>query len=102
MQSAHGTKLDVTTAAGSGPHTVWLASQPAGCVAACSAVLAYSRVADTAPVCCALLVLQVDQLDAATRTGGGFNQPQYLHLKESISSIIQHLNNLQVGGGRLA
>lgn len=45
-----------------------------------------------------MLVLQVDQLDAATRTGGGFNQPQYLHLKESISSIIQHLNNLQVGG----
>jgi hypothetical protein len=46
---------------------------------------------------CALLLLQVDQLDASTRTGGGFNQPQYLHLKESISSIIQHLNNLQVG-----
>lgn len=44
----------------------------------------------------AAIVLQVDQLDSAARYGGAFNQPQYLHLKESISSIIQHLNNLQV------
>jgi hypothetical protein len=44
----------------------------------------------------AVLGLQVDQLDSAARSGGSFNQPQYLHLKESISSIIQHLNNLQV------
>jgi hypothetical protein len=43
----------------------------------------------------AVLGLQVDQLDSAARSGGSFNQPQYLHLKESISSIIQHLNNLQ-------
>jgi hypothetical protein len=44
-------------------------------------------------LCCGV---QVDQLDASARTGGGFNQPQYLHLKESLSSIIQQLNNLQV------
>lgn len=46
-----------------------------------------------------LLLRQVDQLDSAARSGGAFNQPQYLHLKESLSSIIQHLNNLQVWTG---
>lgn len=42
-------------------------------------------------------MFQVDQLDSAARYGGAFNQPQYLHLKESLSSVIQQLNNLQVG-----
>lgn len=48
-----------------------------------------------------LLLRQVDQLDWAARSGGAFNQPQYLHLKESLSSIIQHLNNLQVWTGAI-
>lgn len=50
-----------------------------------------------AGVCLPVCVPQVDQLDSSVRYGGGFNQPQYLHLKESLSGIIQHLNNLQVG-----
>lgn len=39
---------------------------------------------------------QVDELDGVTRAGGTFNQPQYLHLKESLAGVVGHLDALQV------
>jgi hypothetical protein len=40
--------------------------------------------------------LQVEALEAATRGGGGFNQPQYLHLQEALAAVVASLDALQV------
>jgi hypothetical protein len=39
---------------------------------------------------------QVEALEAATRGGGGFNQPQYLHLQEALAAVVTSLDALQV------
>eukprot|EP00775_Hariotina_reticulata_P009315 gene9315-9480_t len=41
---------------------------------------------------------QVDQLEASSRYSVTFNQPQYLHLKESLSDVIDSLDKLQLTG----
>jgi hypothetical protein len=48
---------------------------------------------------CTLVIvisLQVEALEAATRGGGGFNQPQYLHLQEALAAVVTSLDGLQV------
>ncbi|KAF8062701.1 SPAC3H8.02 [Scenedesmus sp. PABB004] len=41
---------------------------------------------------------QVDALDAASRGGGAFNQPQYLHLRESLGAALTQLDALHLAG----
>ncbi|KAF6252280.1 hypothetical protein COO60DRAFT_541941 [Scenedesmus sp. NREL 46B-D3] len=41
---------------------------------------------------------QVDALEAATRGGGGFNQPQCLHLQEALAAVVTSLDALQLSG----
>jgi hypothetical protein len=38
----------------------------------------------------------VEALEAATHGGGGFNQPQYLHLQEALAAVVTSLDGLQV------
>jgi hypothetical protein len=38
----------------------------------------------------------VEQLEASSRYSATFNQPQYLHLKESLSDVVDSLDKLQV------
>eukprot|EP00882_Tetradesmus_deserticola_P017950 GHRQ01019261.1.p1 GENE.GHRQ01019261.1~~GHRQ01019261.1.p1 ORF type:complete len:246 (+),score=99.71 GHRQ01019261.1:1218-1955(+) len=41
---------------------------------------------------------QVEALEAATRGSGGFNQPQCLHLQESLAAVVNSLEALQLSG----
>lgn len=48
--------------------------------------------------CCNPPGLQVAALESATRSGGAFNQPQYLHLKEALQAVVMRLDALQLSG----